>query len=112
MFDSLHVKCPKCGHELEFQSKSGPCFLDSFKKNNLSPEVAIGMDGDVVRCQFCNKRILLICDIPTRVKIKLIITKERRFDYNGNYNPKHPYSIKRQKELEEIFKGSSKQKKK
>ena len=30
MFDSVWVKCPKCGTENEFQSKSGECLLDNF----------------------------------------------------------------------------------
>jgi len=84
MYDILNAGCPSCGKELEFQSKSGPCVMFSFKKDNLPPEVAIGLDGDIIRCQFCNKRILLKCDIPKKVKIKLIVTKGLKFDYEGN----------------------------
>lgn len=103
MYDSLYVDCPKCGKELEFQSKSGECCMSSYKKGNLTPEVAIGINGDLVRCQFCNKRIKLECQIPRRVKIRLIITKGRKFDYEGNYNKKHPHSIKRGKEIAKMF---------
>lgn len=104
MFDSLYVNCPECGNELEFQSKSGECFCSSYKKGSLTPQVAIGMDGDVVRCQFCNYRIKLICNIPIKVKIKLeSLGKRKGFNYNGNYNPKHSYSIERQKHLSKIF---------
>ncbi len=28
MFDSIMVKCPECGKEVEFQSKSGACCCD------------------------------------------------------------------------------------
>ncbi len=104
MFDSFYVDCPKCGYELEFQSKSGDCALLNFKKANLPPEIAVGMNGDIVRCQYCNKRIKLKCQIPRRVKVRLIVTKGRKFDYEGNYNKKHPHSIKKQKEFEKIFK--------
>lgn len=103
MFDSLYVKCPNCKKELEFQSKSGRCLLDNYNKNNLSPEVAVGINETIVRCQFCNKRIKLECNIPKKVKIRLIITKGRKFDYDGNYNPEHPNSIKRQKELAKML---------
>lgn len=108
MFDSLYVDCPKCSKQLEFQSNSGECYLSGYKKGNLTPEVAVGMDGNIVRCQFCNKRIKLVCQIPRRVKLKLVITKGLRFDYEGNYNEKHPHSIKRQKELSKIFAKSEK----
>ena len=108
MYDSLYVSCPECGNELEFQSKSGECCISSYKKGNLIPEVAIGMNGDTIRCQFCNHRIILICDIPRRVKIKLkSLGKRKGFDYEGNYNKKHPYSIKGQKEIAKIFKITS-----
>lgn len=86
MYDSLNVDCPKCGKELEFQSKSGACALYNYEKDNLPPDVAIGMNGDVVRCQFCKKRIQLICEIPDSVKIKLIISKAKRYNYEGNFN--------------------------
>ncbi len=103
MFDSLYVKCPNCKKELEFKSKSGECLLTVYNKSNISPMVAIGMDYDIVRCQFCNKRIQLICEIPPRAKFKLVIKKGRRFDYEGNHNEKHPSSIKRAKELNKIL---------
>lgn len=104
MFDSLYVKCPKCRNKLEFQSKSWVCGLYGFTKKNLSPEVAMGMDGDILRCQFCNKRIRLKCNLPKVMKFKLVITKGKKFDYEGNYNPKHPYSIKRSKKLAKMLK--------
>ena len=107
MFDSLHTDCPKCGKDLEFQSKSGQCLLTNYnKKFPLSAQVAVGMDGDVVRCQFCNKRIRVECNIPINIKFKLIITSGRKFDYEGNYNSKYPHSIKRGKVLAKILKKS------
>ncbi len=102
MFDRLLIKC-KCGKELEFQSKSGCCFLDNYNESNLPPEVAIGMNGDIMRYQFCNKNIKLVCDIPKKLKVKLVTTKKKH-DYEGNYNPEHPHSKKRARELEKHFK--------
>jgi len=110
MFDSFFIRCPKCKNTLEFQSKSGRCCLDEYNKDNLPVDVAIGINEDVVRCQFCNSRIRLICKLPKKVEIMLINEGTRiKFDYNGNYNEKHPVSIKRQKELDEFFKKRRKQ---
>lgn len=103
MYDSLYVDCPQCGNELEFQSKSGPCALLSCKKNSLGPDIAIGMNWDIVRCEFCNKRIQLVCKIPQKVKFDLIITNKRKFDYEGNYNEKHQHRKDKQKELGKLF---------
>lgn len=103
MFDSLYIKCPKCNHKLEFQSKSGECALSVYRKDNLDTDVAIGLDGDIVRCQYCNKRIKIKCNIPKKAKVKLTITNGLKFDYEGNHNPKHPYSIKQIKKLDKLF---------
>lgn len=100
MFDSLYVKCPKCGKEVEFQSKSGRCCMDNYNKNNLRPEVAVGINGDIVECEFCQTNIKLVCNIPRKVKIKLVKTRKKAH-YRGNYNPDLPKNIKRRKELQE-----------
>lgn len=107
MFDSFHADCPNCGHSLEFQSKSGACMLANYDKSNLPPvDTAVDLNGEVVRCQFCNKNILLTCNLPLEVKMKVSVTK-KRYNYDGNYNSRHPDSIKNQKELAKIFEKES-----
>lgn len=121
MYDSFMILCPKCKHELEFQSKTGSCMLANYGKKpkgmkkdylyyfkTLSPDVAIGLMGDVVRCMFCNSKVELKMNIPASVKVKAVIVKykKRKFIYDGNYNPKHPDSIKRMKEINKILKGN------
>lgn len=76
MFDILCVKCPNCGNELEFQSKSGYCELEVYTKSNLPPEVAWGMNGDIIKCD-CGKSFKLKCNLPKKVKVKLIPTKKK-----------------------------------
>jgi len=39
MFDTVLVKCPKCGEEHEFQSKSGDCSLDVYTLENCPDDV-------------------------------------------------------------------------
>jgi len=29
-FDRVWVRCPKCGHDVEFQSKAGSCAMDEY----------------------------------------------------------------------------------
>lgn len=31
LYDSVRVPCPRCGEKQEFQSKSGPCCMDTFE---------------------------------------------------------------------------------
>lgn len=114
MYDSVYAKCPKCKHELEYQTKTGPCMLMRYgikpKKGDIwtfeypSADVAMGVDGLVVRCQFCNSRVQMTCDIPLDIKTHVKIIKQRKYAYDGNYNPKHPDSIKRMKELRKFLK--------
>lgn len=112
MYDSFYIDCPKCGHELEYQTKSGPCRLYIYGKEiegNLfsfkypTPDVAMGLDGQIVRCQFCNSRIKLNCEIPLEIKTNVKVVKQKKYDYDGNYNPKHKDSIKRMKELKKML---------
>jgi len=107
MYDSFFTKCPKCGKELEFQSKSGACGLYCYGKGQKDGPLlvydAIGLDGDVILCQFCNAHIQfeLLNKMP-KARFKLKLTKQD-YRYRGNYNPDHPDSIKEQKRLKKLF---------
>ena len=98
MFDSLIINCPVCKKQLEFQSKSGPCILDVCSRENLTPDIAIGLLYDVVECQFCKNNFELKMNIPEKVKVRICKTKKKAH-YSGNYNPKLAKNIKRMKEL-------------
>ena len=104
MFDSLFIKCPKCGKEMEWQSKSGPCCLDSYTPKNLPVDVARDLEYDIVGCQFCNVHWKFKLLEHPFAKFKLIRSK-KKVDYWGNDNPKHPVAIKRQKELDKFFRS-------
>lgn len=39
MFDSVWVKCPNCGLEHEFQSKSGECILGNYVLDDCPDDV-------------------------------------------------------------------------
>lgn len=34
LYDCIYSQCPKCGDELEFQTKSGDCLLESYTIEN------------------------------------------------------------------------------
>lgn len=93
MFDSLIVQCPACGKKVEFQSKSGRCCLDRYTKNSLPPQVAVGMDGDVVKCMSCKKNIRIRCKIPKMVKFQLYITTAKH-DYEGDVDTVKIFKVK------------------
>lgn len=99
MYDSLSVNCPKCKKGLQLQSKSGACMLDVFTKEDLPVHVALGLDRDVVECQFCKTNWRFELDsIPEVAKFTLMKTKEKAH-YPGNYNPDSPENMLRMTEL-------------
>lgn len=103
MFDSFMVKCPKCNRELEFQSKTGPCALQ-VHKYKCPVEIAVGIDGDVVNCEFCGCNWKINFNLPKMIIPNLSRTSFPK-DYSGNHNPELPENKKKIDELIKIIHG-------
>jgi hypothetical protein len=54
MFDSLYITC-KCGNQIEFQSKAGPCILKEYNQFDVDPAVAGDLNGTSEQCQKCGR---------------------------------------------------------
>ena len=77
MFDSIYAECPVCEKEIEFQSKSGRCVLESCRDDVVPLIIAIGCDNDIVQCKNCENNFKIIFEMPNmNVKYKLKLTKE------------------------------------
>lgn len=50
-FDTVIVRCPKCGHGNKEQSKSGKCNFDTY--TNPPADVACGIHGNISDCKEC-----------------------------------------------------------
>lgn len=55
MFDSVWLRCPQCGAEVEFQSKAGHCALSDYTIANAPPGVAADIIGDSAACTSCGR---------------------------------------------------------
>lgn len=53
MFDSLIVNCPRCGSEVEFQSKAGECSLARYNLWNVPKKIAADLEGEKEQCTGC-----------------------------------------------------------
>lgn len=53
MFDRVWVDCPKCGQEVEFQSKAGECVLMDYTLETAPPNVQVDLIGDNSQCNKC-----------------------------------------------------------
>ena len=63
LFDSVVANCPRCGGEVEFQSKLGPCNLNRYTLTDTPPLIACDLDGEIERCPDCGfiaKAVLII----------------------------------------------------
>lgn len=83
MFDSICLKCPSCGRELEFQSKTGSCMLDRYDEKNLPIYVAAGINDTIVSC-VCGVNVQFQLLNDEQAKYVLEITKND-CDYPGNF---------------------------
>lgn len=75
-FDSVIVNCPKCGEEIEFQTKSGMCQLKRYSIDHVPVEIARGLHGNVETC-ICGEKVCLVnpLEIPLKLPMKLYSVK-------------------------------------
>jgi uncharacterized Zn finger protein len=61
MFDTVHIRCPECGTDVEFQSKAGDCTLaDYYPLQDETPAVIItDLAGRSSPCEKCGTIITL-----------------------------------------------------
>lgn len=57
MYDTVLLKCTKCGGIVSFQSKSGDCCMNTYEFDFAPPEVLAGIyDDHNWSCGSCGKR--------------------------------------------------------
>lgn len=73
MFDSVYLKCPKCKTDLEIQTKSGHCLLNSYELDEVPVEIARSLNGSTEKCYKCGHETTLeaVDEIPTHIKMKI-----------------------------------------
>ena len=69
MFDSVFVTCPQCGEEVEFQSKGGPCEMQSIR--DLS-NVPIDIASRLGRAEWCDCGNVVNISVPKTVYIQVL----------------------------------------
>ena len=59
MFDRVWVSCPKCGAQVEFQSKAGECILKDYTLNDVPPEIREDIVGEMEFCENCEEVVTI-----------------------------------------------------
>ena len=79
--DYVHVTCPKCFTEVEFQSKAGTCSCLHYTSNDVPIAVADDLNGETKDCPKCNT-VIKISVHPSlkRVTMQVEIGNGREWD--------------------------------
>ena len=80
MFDWIVISCPHCGGLVNFQSKGGPCTLETYDEINAPASVAEDLNGKVEKCEYCGAEVQSIAKTMCVITSRIINTK-RRTDY-------------------------------
>lgn len=59
-FDSVVGRCPKCGTELEWQSKASECLLRTFSIDSVPVSIAEDISGETNVCHNCQEVLKII----------------------------------------------------
>ena len=55
MYDTVWIRCPKCGAQVDFQSKAGDCFLHDYgwpdDAETIPKAILADLSGEKERCQ-------------------------------------------------------------
>jgi ribosomal protein S27AE len=62
-FDVVRLPCPRCGSEVDFQTKYGPCNLRLYRPGNVPPDVAGGVHGEGRDCPGCGSTVYAVVQL-------------------------------------------------
>lgn len=74
MFDRVWAKCPKCGGDVEYQTKVGDCLLRGYTIDAVPLNIARSINEDVSPCDNCGETWKIVADDlppPTVIKMRL-----------------------------------------
>ena len=80
MFDSVYAPCPKCGQELEWQSKAGPCILNGYNPSKVPVEVARDITGELEHCSGCNLAYALVPFVQPPDWVSMAVVPQSQLD--------------------------------
>lgn len=80
-YDTVHVACPRCGKDITFQSKAGPCRLADYNYSSVPIIIAASLDGDSQPCPNCNTLVILtVPKTVERMAMSVRTSDEREWD--------------------------------
>lgn len=72
LYDTILFPCPNCGHQMEAQSKSGPCALSRFSHDHVPASIAADANRHApFTCPGCGAEYTL--SAPAEQFVRLLI---------------------------------------
>lgn len=65
-FDSVEVPCGKCGADVEFQSKAGECYLETYTLDDAPKAILGDLDGKSEICPVCTAEVTVRVQLTAR----------------------------------------------
>ena len=71
-YDTVIVKCPECGEEIDFQSKSGPCLLRVYSFEDCPADVMLDINRhSPVTCYTCKTEFYIEYELSAAMNRKM-----------------------------------------
>lgn len=85
-FDAVFFKCPKCGGQVEAQTKVGPCDMKAYLPDAVPPLIAASIDGTQERCEGCGAAFIVKAGHPTSVRCWLTPLAIEEIEPDGGFD--------------------------
>jgi hypothetical protein len=71
MYDSVIASCPRCGADVEFQSKAGACLLNTYRPVAVPTKIAADLNGELETCPACRYVVQLSAVLSASVPMNV-----------------------------------------
>ena len=79
-FDTVYAQCPKCDHQISFQSKAGNCNLVGYPLYSVPVEIAADLHGASKACENCGTEVDIL--YPQKIERVAMILRRRDDGYS------------------------------
>lgn len=90
VYDSVFFKCPKCGEDIEEQSKAGACLCRNIEPEEVPFEIAVDLVNTECKCYSCGSSFQIISldkiELPKTFRLKLVLLKDNSNQGEGAGN--------------------------
>lgn len=69
-FNTVLIDCPHCGEEIEEQSKSGSCLMESYKLDSAKAPDLMAVSNVPIECYHCGGKLIVKSDVTVVTSVE------------------------------------------